>query len=182
MIKINVLSGTDRPGSMALKISNFLKPKLEAEGAEVNIISLEDFPIQDVAGGKYGQDIPSVKAFNDAVLDCDGLLMIIPEYNGSFPGVLKLFVDYLPFPESFDKLPLAFIGESAGAFGSLRSVEQMQMIANYRNAYLFPERVFMQRVQNIFSEEKGITDEFTAKLTDSLITNFVSFTARNKNA
>jgi NAD(P)H-dependent FMN reductase len=181
MNKINILSGTDRPGSMALKVSNFLKPKFEAEGAAVDIISLEDFPIQDVAGGKYGQDIPSVKSFNDKVLDCDGLLMVIPEYNGSFPGILKLFVDYLPFPESFDRLPLAFIGESAGAFGSLRSVEQMQMIANYRNAFLFPERVFLQRVKSIFSEEKGITDEFTAKLTNSLVTNFVSFTERNKN-
>lgn len=182
MTKINILSGTDRPESMALAISNFLKPKFEAEGAKVDIISLEDFPIQDVAGGKYGQDIPSVKAYNERVLDCDGLLMVIPEYNGSFPGILKLFVDYLPFPESFDKLPLAFIGEGAGAFGSLRSVEQMQMVANYRNAYLFPERVFMQRVYTIFDPEKGITDEMTAKLTDSLVTNFVSFTARNKNA
>ncbi|MFW6348586.1 MAG: NADPH-dependent oxidoreductase, partial [Cyclonatronaceae bacterium] len=62
-----------------------------------------------------------------------------------------------------------------------RSVEQMQMIANYRNAYLFPERVFLQRVHKIFNEEDGITDEFTAQLTDSLVKNFVAFAARNKN-
>lgn len=181
MTKINVLSSTDRPGSMSLKFSRFLKPKLEAEGAEVNVVSLEEYPIHEVAGGKYGQDIPAVKAFNEKVLDCHGLLMVIPEYNGSFPGILKLFVDYLPFPESFDKFPIAFAGLGAGAFGSIRSVEQMQMIANYRNAYLFPERVFLQRVHKIFNEEDGITDEFTAQLTDSLVKNFVAFAARNKN-
>ncbi len=179
MNKINILSSTDRPGSMALKISEYIKPLFENEGVETEIISLSDFPIQDVAGGKYGQDIPSVKEFNARVLDCDGLVMVIPEYNGSFPGILKVFIDYLPFPKAFNKLPIAFIGESAGAFGSLRSVEQVQMIANYRNAYLFPERVFMQRVNSIFNPKDGITDEMTEKLMHSLIKNFAAFTERN---
>jgi chromate reductase len=179
MPKINILSATDRPGSMALKLSNHLKTKFEQAGADTEVISLMDFPLADVVGGRYGQDIPSVAGFNERVLDADGILMVVPEYNGSFPGVLKVFIDYLPFPKAFEKLPLAFIGEAAGAFGALRSVEQMQMIANYRNAYLFPERVFFQRVNSIFNEKDGITHEMTVKLTDSLIRNFVSFTARN---
>ncbi|MCH8567081.1 MAG: NAD(P)H-dependent oxidoreductase [Balneolales bacterium] len=182
MPKITVLSATDRPGSMALKISKFTAEKLIEQGAEAQVVSLEDYPLQDVVGGKYGQDIPSVKAFNDNVLDADGVVMVVPEYNGSFPGILKVFIDYLPFPESFEKLPIAFIGEAAGAFGSVRSVEQLQMICNYRNAYLFPERIFLQRVNKIFNEKDGITDEFSAKLMNSLIANFVSFTDRNKIA
>ncbi|AXJ01840.1 NAD(P)H-dependent FMN reductase [Cyclonatronum proteinivorum] len=180
MTRIHILSTTDRPDSMALKVSEFVKPKLEAEGVEVDIISLQDFPIKDVAGGPYGSDIPSVKAFNERVLNCDGLLMVVPEYNGSFPGILKLFIDYLPFPESFDKLPIAFIGEAAGAFGALRAVEQLQMVCNYRNAYLYPERVFLQRVYKIFDPETGISDELQAKLLDSMITGFAAFTSRNK--
>lgn len=179
MPKITILSGTDRPGSMALKVSKFVQKQFEDKGAETDLVSLEDYPLQDVAGGKYGTKIPSVVSFNERVLDTDGLVMVIPEYNGSFPGILKVFIDYLPFPAAFEKLPIAFIGEAAGAFGSLRSVEQMQMIANYRNAYLFPERVFMQRVGTIFNEENGITDELTANLMDSLVTNFTTFTERN---
>lgn len=179
MIRINILSTTDRPGSMALKISGYVQQQFEAQGVEARVISLSDFPIQDVAGGQYGADIPSVQAFNEQVLDCDGLLMVVPEYNGSFPGILKLFIDYLPFPESFEKLPMAFIGEAAGAFGGLRAVEQLQMVCNYRNAYLYPERVFLQRVHKIFSPEKGVSDELQAKLLDSLINGFASFTERN---
>ncbi len=180
MPKITILSGTDRPGSMALKVSEYIKPVLESHGANVNIVSLEDYPFEDIIGGKYGQDIPSVKKFNEELLDTDGLLMVVPEYNGSFPGVLKFFIDYLPFPESFEKLPIAFVGEAAGAFGALRSVEQLQMICNYRNAILFPERVFLQRVSKIFDPEKGITDEFQNKLMQSLLKNFTSFVEVNK--
>jgi len=180
MSKINILSATDRPGSMALKLSNYIKPKFEGYGAEADVISLSDFPIQDVAGGMYGKELPNVEAFNERVLDADGLVMVIPEYNGSFPGILKLFIDYLPFPMAFSNLPIAFIGEAAGAFGGVRSVEQIQMIANYRNANLFSERVFLQRVGTIFNEEDGITHEMTAKLMDSLIKNFTTFTDLNK--
>lgn len=180
MNRINILSTTDRPGSMALKISEYVQQQFEALGVEARVVSLSDFPIQDVAGGPYGADIPSVKAFNEQVLDCDGLLMVVPEYNGSFPGILKLFIDYLPFPASFDKLPIAFIGEAAGAFGALRAVEQLQMVCNYRNAYLYPERVFLQRVHKIFSPETGVSDELQAKLLDSLIKGFAAFTERNK--
>ncbi len=181
MSKINILSATDRPGSMALKVSKHVQSKFDEENVETEVISLSDFPIMDVAGGKYGKNIDSVTAFNARVLDCDGLVMVIPEYNGSFPGILKLFIDYLPFPEAFNKLPIAFIGEAAGAFGALRSVEQLQLIANYRNAYLFPERVFMQRIKSIFSEEEGIKDGMTNKLMNSLVRNFTDFTERNKH-
>ena len=180
MPKITILSATDRPGSMALKVSKFVQTKFNEQGAETDLVSLEDYPLADVAGGKYGTDIPSVIDFNERVLDADGLVLVIPEYNGSFPGILKVFVDYLPFPEAFEKLPIAFIGEAAGAFGALRAVEQMQLIANYRNALNFPERVFMQRVSKIFNEEDGITDQMTAQLMDSLVANFTSFTDLNK--
>lgn len=180
MPKITILSATDRPGSMSLKVSKFVQTKFNEQGAETDLVSLEDYPLADVAGGKYGTDIPSVIDFNERVLDADGLVLVIPEYNGSFPGILKVFVDYLPFPDAFEKFPIAFIGEAAGAFGALRAVEQMQLIANYRNALNFPERVFMQRVSKIFNETDGITDQMTAKLMDSLVANFTSFTDLNK--
>jgi NAD(P)H-dependent FMN reductase len=100
--------------------------------------------------------------------------MVIPEYNGSFPGILKLFVDYLPFPQAFEKLPIALNGVASGAFGALRAVEQMQMICNYRNAFLFPERVFLQRSSANFDGET-VKDALTSKLLDTQIPNFIRF-------
>ena len=112
-------------------------------------------------------------------MKADGLVFVIPEYNGSFPGILKVFIDYLPFPEAFEKMPMAFIGEAAGAFGGLRSVEQFQMIANYRNALQFPERVFISRVTQEFDPEDGIEDDFKQKLLLSQVNNFIKFVEDN---
>lgn len=174
-MNIKIISGTDRPGSMAKKVADHVCDLYLKEGVDAEVVCLRDFPLQDVVGGKYGKDIPSVKAFNENVLSADGLVFVIPEYNGGFPGILKLFIDYLPFPEAFEKMPMAFIGEAAGAFGALRPVEQFQMIANYRNALQFPERVFIQRVTKNFEEGEGITNEFTRSLLNSQIENFIKF-------
>ena len=85
--------------------------------------------------------------------------MVVPEYNGSMPGVLKYFIDLLPFPESFDGRPVAFTGVAAGMFGALRPVEQLQQVFGYRNAYLFPNRVFVMGVHEVLTDDGKIMDE-----------------------
>ncbi len=175
MSTITILSGTDRPGSQALKIARYIKPMYEKQGVEARVVSLEDFPLNEVAGGKYGRSLPGVEAFREGVIASDGIVMVVPEYNGSFPGILKLFIDYLPFPEAFDKMPIAYIGEAAGAFGALRAVEQLQLVCSYRNAHNYRERVFLQRVSKIFDESEGIKDEFVAELLQSQIQGFIRF-------
>lgn len=174
-MNLKIISSTDRPNSNALKVSGYVKSLYQKEGVDAEVISLEDFPLEEVLGGRYGKQLPAVEAFRKPILQADGLIFVIPEYNGSFPGILKMFVDYLPFPEAFEKMPMAFIGESAGAFGALRSVEQFQMIANYRNALQFPERVFISRVKTEFKEDEGLTDPFKEKLLNSQVQNFIKF-------
>jgi len=176
MIKLKIISATDRPGANALKVARYLAPKYEELGAEVSIISLRDYPIKDVAGGKYGQQINSVDAFNEQVLEADALVLIVPEYNGSYPGILKLFIDYLPYPHGLEKIPICIVGESSGTFGALRAVEQIQAVFGYRNAYIFPERVFIPRVKQNFDPETGIRDEFQQELLIDQIRNFYVFT------
>ena len=64
----------------------------------------------------------------------------------------------LKFPESFDRKPVAFTGEAAGTWGAIRSVEQLQMIFGYRNAYVYPERVFIPGVAHKFDAQGTLLD------------------------
>jgi len=178
-MNIKIISSTDRPNSWALKVSKYVAGLYNQEEVKAEVISLEDFPLADVVGGKYGNELPSVEKFNKPITSADGLVFVIPEYNGGFPGILKVFIDYLPFPEAFEKMPMAFIGEASGAFGALRPVEQFQMVANYRNALQFPERVFIPRVSKEFDPETGLVDDFKQGLLESQVTNFVKFVERN---
>jgi NAD(P)H-dependent FMN reductase len=83
---------------------------------------------------------------------------VTPEYNGSFPGVLKYFIDLLKFPESFEQKPVAYVGESSGEWGGLRAVEQLQMVFGYRHAHQYPVRVFIPNVNKLFDAGGKLLD------------------------
>lgn len=175
MIDLQIISGTDRPNSNALRISKYVQHQYQEEGIEANIIDLQEFPLEQVSGGRYGEHLPEVDAFVSRGVEADGLVIICPEYNGGYPGILKLFIDYMPFPGSLDKKPIAMVGEANGAFGAMRAVEQLQQVVGYRNAHVFPERVFIARVNENFDEETGIKDDFQQQLLMSQISGFPQF-------
>lgn len=175
MIDLKIISGTDRPNSNALRISRYLQKRYRQEGIEAAIIDLQEFPLEQVAGGRYGRELPDVDAYVSQAVEADGLVIVCPEYNGGYPGILKLFIDYFPFPESLTKKPIALVGEANGAFGALRAVEQLQQVLSYRNAHVFPERVFIPRVNENFDEEKGIKNRLQQQLLTSQIENFPAY-------
>ncbi len=177
---IEIVSGTNRPGSNALRVSNVIRGIYEGLGAEARILDLADMSAEVFDPASYAEKPASFKPLADRVLNADGLHVVTPEYNGSFPGVLKYFIDMLKFPESFEHRCVAFTGEAAGVWGGLRSVEQLEMIFNYRNAYLLPERTFITQIHNKLNDAGELTDEFQAGLLKKQCAEFVEFVKRNK--
>src|SRR3984885_13536629 len=149
---IEIVAGTDRPGSRTLQVAKlisffFLNLKLPCD-----ILDLAQLPLHHMHGAGYDQTkMKDLQHSVTRVNQADGLVMVIPEYNGSFPGALKHFIDYWKFPTSFEGRPVAFVG-LGGRFGGLRAVEQMQQVFSYRNAFLFPNRVFLINVQNLLKD------------------------------
>ena len=155
---ILIVAGTNRPGSNSLKVAHAVARHYAAAGAGAAVYGLGELPAE-----AFGPDVFTVKpaallAVQQRVLDAAGLHLVIPEYNGSFPGVLKHFVDLLKFPDSFQDKPVAFVGLSAGSSGNVRGVEQMQMVFAYRNAHLFPDRVFIPAAGQKLDAAGAVTD------------------------
>jgi NAD(P)H-dependent FMN reductase len=156
---ITILSGTSRRESNSLKVALELERIYAALGEETALLDLQDLPPAAWEPEIFGDKPESLtRAFTDKVTAADGLVVVVPEYNGSFPGVLKHFVDLLPFPESFDCRPVAFVGVSAGYHGALRPVEQLQMVFAYRNAFLFNRRVFIPAVHKALGADGDLAD------------------------
>lgn len=155
---ILLISGTNRPGSTTLRVTRRLEELYAAAAIRAELFNLEDLPMEMFHPDAYKTKPPALRAIQAKVLDAAGLHLVLPEYNGSFPGVLKYFIDLLKFPESFDRKPVAFVGVTSGSYGALRAVEQMQMVFGYRNAHLYPERVFISAVTSKFTPEGALTD------------------------
>lgn len=155
---ILLISGTNRPGSTTLRVSRHVEELYKAAQIRSELFNLENLPMDMFHPDAYKTKPPALREIQEKVLDSAGLHVVLPEYNGSFPGVLKYFIDLLKFPESFDRKPVAFVGVSSGSYGALRAVEQMQMVFGYRNAHLYPERVFISGVGNKFTSEGALSD------------------------
>ena len=156
---INIVVGTNREGSLSLVVSQEISAIYTDLGIENQLLLLSDLSHETFSPQAYAEKPQCVVEMTNEILKSSGLVVVTPEYNGSMPGALKLFIDLLPFPESFEGRPVSFVGLSAGQFGALRPVEHLQQIFGYRNAYIFPERVFIPRVHESISQADGITDE-----------------------
>ena len=155
---MTLLVGTNRPGSSSRKVAAVVERIYADLGVPLAVLDLAKVPLDLFLPSAYAEKPASFAPFSDAVLKSTGLHVITPEYNGSVPGILKYFIDMLKFPESFERRPVCFTGVAAGMWGALRPVEQLQAIFGYRNAYVYPERVFIPRVFEQFDDAGGLKD------------------------
>jgi NAD(P)H-dependent FMN reductase len=155
---IMIISGTNRPGSNSDRLAAAIGEMYAAAGHAAAVYRLADLPAEVFAPTVYAHKPPAFVEVQKKVVDAAGLHVVVPEYNGSFPGILKYFIDLLKFPESFDRKPVAFVGLGSGSFAGVRPVEQLQMVFAYRNAHLFPDRVFIPGVRDKFDAGGRLTD------------------------
>jgi len=149
---ITMIVGTNRPGSNTRKVANHVEEIYAALKTPLGVLDLAKLPPEIFSPTSYAEKPKAFHPFADAILESDGLHVVTPEYNGSVPGILKYFIDMLKFPESFEKRPVCFVGLAAGMWGALRPVEQLQAIFGYRDAYVYPERVFLPQINNLLDD------------------------------
>lgn len=178
---IEIIAGTNRPGSNTLKVARLLESCYRQANASARVLSLADLPPEIFNPTSYAIKPAAFEPFTQRVVQSDGLHVVVPEYNGSFPGVMKYFIDMLKFPESFEHRCVAFTGLAAGIWGGFRSVEQLQMIFGYRNAYILPERVWIPRINNQWnSDETDFADSAISEMLQKQVDQFIQFVRRHK--
>ncbi len=155
-MKIVVVCGTNRDGALSRMLAKQAQSEFDKlDDIDTDLLDMNELGAEFLGPKAYKEPTPEITAIVDRFLAADGVCFIVPEYNGSYPGILKLFVDMLPFPEGFDSRPCSFIGLAAGQFQGLRAVEHFQQVAGYRNAHIYPRRLFIGNSFKQFDFEKG---------------------------
>jgi len=155
---IVVISGTNRPGARTLTVARAVDQMLRDANEPAELLDLGRLPQELFSPSSYAAKPVSFEPFQRAILAADGILTVVPEYNGSYPGVLKLFIDMLRFPESLSDKPAAFVGVANGRWGALRAVEQLEMVFAYRHAHLYGRRVFLPAIGDLLDGTGHLTD------------------------
>jgi NAD(P)H-dependent FMN reductase len=172
---ITLVVGTNRPGSNTRKVSLEVQRIYESMSTKIRWIDLAELPPDIFSAEAYARKPAAFERFAQAILDASGLVIVTPEYNGGFPGVLKYFIDMLKFPESFQGRPVCFIGLAAGVWGALRPIEQLQQLFLYRGAHIYPERVYLPKINELLDADGRLNQPELVDRLRAQATGFVSF-------
>lgn len=174
--KIGLLVGTNRTGSMTLKMAEYYKKCFEKRNIDAQIINLEGLPPDFAFGALYhnkGKD--EIFAQFQAELDgLDKLFILAPEYNGSFPGVLKTFIDGLRYPDSFLNKKVALVGLSSGMTGNAIGLSHLNDILSYMGANVLGLRVKLGEISRYF-DGASLTHAVYQKFIDDQIDKLLTF-------
>jgi chromate reductase len=178
---ITLIVGTNRPGSNTRRIADHVEEIYQQLTTPLKTLDLAQLPPQIFDPSSYQKKPDAFKPFADAILQAEGLVVVTPEYNGSIPGILKYFIDMLKFPESFEKRPVCFVGLGAGMWGALRPVEQLQQIFGYRNAFNYPDRVFLPKINDLLDESGRLKDQELIERLKAQASGFIDFVEKVKS-
>jgi NAD(P)H-dependent FMN reductase len=177
---IILIVGTNRPGSNTRKVAAHIEEIYADLKVPLHVLDLAKLPQEIFSPTSYAEKPRAFQPFAEAVLNAAGLHVVSPEYNGGIPGVLKYFIDMLKFPESFSNRPVCFVGLAAGIWGALRPVEQLQAIFGYRNAFIYPDRVFLPTVNDRLDDRGRLNDEELLERLKTQANGFVDFVEKLK--
>lgn len=172
-----IISGTNRPGSRTLQVTRFVQQIYKSMGEQIELIDLSHVGLEELgASAMYGDSVPAkMKTEIQKINSSEGVVIVTPEYNGSIPGALKYFLDHWSYPDSYEFRAFALIGLGT-RFGALRPVEHLQGILGFRNAFIYPERVFITNIHKALDASGQLTDAMIVDLIKAQAKGFSAFT------
>jgi len=139
---ILIISGTNRKDAVSPTVAKIYARMVKAEGVAADIIDLKDIPADFLTSALYensGKDT-RFNIIREKMKRAEKFVFILPEYNGSFPGVLKAFIDGLDFPDTFTDKKCALVGVSAGMLGSSHAMSHLTDILNYCGTHVLARK------------------------------------------
>lgn len=170
-----IVAGTNRSKSYTLKVASYYQRTLAGRGQEAALLSLEHLPEGLIHADLYSRQIPAFQPIQDMVAASDKFIFVVPEYNGSFPGILKFFIDTCKYPESFSGKKAALLGISTGRYGNIRGIDHFTGICHYIHLNILPYVLHIPFIHQELDEEGNLFREETVKFTNEQIDKFIEF-------
>lgn len=172
---ITIVSGTNRKNSKTLILSEFYQKLFSKKNIASTLFSLTELPSDLINTDLYGKRSKEFEPIQNLVFQSEKFLFVIPEYNGSFPGVLKTFIDCCKFPESFSGKKAALTGVSTGRYGNIRGVDHFTGICNYIGLQVLPLKLHISHIAQDINAQGEITNPETLKFIEEQIDQFITF-------
>jgi len=177
---ITIISGTNRPSSRTELVAQHVFELIgKYTDEEVNLIKLSEIDPGFVHPNMYARDgqHPDLTKLQDKyIIPADKWILLSPEYNGSYSGIGKVFVDALSirrYAETFRGKKLGLIGVASGRAGNLRGLDHLTTAFNYLGMIVYPNRLPLSQIEKVIENDALNAD--TIEVLEKYLEGFVKF-------
>ncbi len=176
MVKIVGIGGSLRPNSYSQIALNLASARVEALGAEMEILDLRTMQLPFCNGEDDYSNYPDVERLRSTVKQADGLILATPEYHGSVSGVLKNALDLMDF-EQLDGKVTGLISVLGGQSNS-NALNDLRVIMRWVHAWVIPEQIAVGEAWKAFDADGKILDEKVSQRFDQFAQSLVENTRK----
>jgi NAD(P)H-dependent FMN reductase len=153
---IPVILGTVRQGRMSEPVAKFVVERIrQTEGVTTELIDIRALPIPLNDAGPQAK----IPGFAETVACADAYILVVPEYNHGYPGILKHVLD-LNYKEYLHKA-VGVCSVSAGGFGGVRAVESLLSSFKAFGLVATVTDLNVSHVDTLFDKSGRMTEEAT---------------------
>lgn len=161
MAKITIISGTNREDSYTLKVAGYYFNEVcKLNGRENTLLAdFRELP-KDIAFEEvYGRRTKYFDEFIEKyITHSEKIFWIVPEYNGSFAGINKVFIDAV-HPKNFYYKKVCLTGVASGRAGNLRGMDHLAMILQYLRMNVFFNKLPISKIEDVWGSDAPRTEE-----------------------
>lgn len=143
---ITVIAGTNRPESFTLQVASVYMQILNGLNVDAKLLDLATVNIWQRAAEFLDMEEAFLKP-------ASRFIFVIPEYNGSYPGILKLLIDNSEVLYSWRHKKALLTGVSTGRAGNLRGMEHFTGSLMHMQMYVHPNRLPISSVHTLFNAD-----------------------------
>ncbi|GGK77541.1 NADPH-dependent FMN reductase [Rufibacter glacialis] len=173
---ILIISGTNRPNSITLQVARLYQQLLIAKGQTAEILDLQDLPLDFASPTLYKSELYSqgFLELRQRVAGVQKMVFIVPEYNCSYPGVLKAFIDGLEYPQALRYKKGALVGLSTGSQGGNIALSHLTDVLNYCGLHVLAQKPRFPYIHKHLQDGQ-FTNTLYLQLLEEQITEFLQF-------
>lgn len=175
---ITIISGTNRLDNKTIQLAQWYRHQLDSRGQEVRLLNLEELPEDILIASRhaaYDKAPGWLKVQENFLFPADRFLFILPEYNGSIPGILKLMIDAADIARAFYHKKACLTGLSSGRAGNLRGLDHLTNILHYLRMQVYYNKLPVSRIHTEMDQEGQMIHAGTQRAIADQIDGFLQF-------
>lgn len=162
-----IISGTNRVGSHTEKVAKEYQRLLAEKNIDATVISLQNINVLDRS--------PEIKKLEkDFLIPTEKFIFIVPEYNGSYPGVLKSLIDNSDIKKAWHFKKALLTGVATGRAGNLRGMDHLADVLHYLKMNVHYNKLPISVIDKVM-DQNGHLNEATLNVINEQISDFIDF-------